>query len=145
MSFSSNFILYIIIKKRLLIVKTKNIIDIMQNIFDYVRNNVEIAQKRITIQINKYRKTIEYIENDYVFFDKRNIKIVKFSNKFDDKKLKSYKILQLLNNIYRLKLFTIIKMHDVFHYKFLRKNLCDFFENQINEFFDFVVVNENFE
>ena len=80
MNFSSNFILYVIIKKTLLIVKTKNIIDIIQNIFNYVRNNVEIVQKRITIQINKHQKTIEYVENDYVFFlDKRNIKIVKFS------------------------------------------------------------------
>ena len=129
MNFSSNFISYVIIRKRLLIVKAKNIIDIMQNIFDYVQNNVEIIQKRMTIQINKHRKTIEYVEDDYVFFDRRNIKIVKFSNKFDDKKLKSYKILQRLNNVYRLKLLKIMKMHDVFHCWFLRKDSCDLLED----------------
>ena len=76
-NFSFNFTFYNIIKKRLLIVKTKNIIDIMQNIFNYVRNHAKIVQKRMTIQINKHRKTIEYVEKNYVFFDKRNIKIVK--------------------------------------------------------------------
>ena len=145
MNFSSNSISYVITKKRLLIVKTENIIDIMQNILNYVRDNVEVIQKRMTTQINKYRKAIEYIESDYVFFDRRNIKIVKLSNKFDDKQLNSYKILQRLNNAYRLKLFKIIKVHDVFYCWFLRKDSCDSFEDQINEFFDFVIVNENFE
>ena len=115
MNFSFDFIFYASTKKRLLIVKIENIIDIMQNILNYVRNNVEIIQKRMTIQINKHRRTIEYIENDYVFFDKRNIKIVKSSNKFDDKKFDFYKILQRLNNVYRFKLFQIMRIHDVFH------------------------------
>ena len=48
-NFSFDFIFYTSTKKRLLIVKIENIIDIMQNIFNYVRNNVEIIQKRITI------------------------------------------------------------------------------------------------
>ena len=87
----------------------------MQNTFNYVRNNVEIIQKRMTIQINKHRKTIEYVENDYVFFDKRNIKIVKSSNKFNDKNFDFYKILQRLNNVYRFELFKIMRIYDVFH------------------------------
>ena len=67
MNFSFDFTFYIIIKKQLLIVKTKNIIDIMQNIFNYVRNYAKIVQKRVTIQINKHRKTFEYVEKNYVF------------------------------------------------------------------------------
>ena len=43
MNFSSNFISYVITKKRLLIVKAKNIIKTMQNIFNYVRNNCQKA------------------------------------------------------------------------------------------------------
>ena len=49
MNFFSNSISYIITRKRLLIVKAKNIIDTMQNILNYVRNNVEIIQKRMTV------------------------------------------------------------------------------------------------
>ena len=145
MNFSFDFTFYNIIKKRLLIVKAKNIIDIMQNILNYVRDHAEVTQKRMTIQVNKHRKTIEYIEKNYVFFDRRNIKIVKSSNKLDDKKLNSYKILQRLNNVYRLKLSQIMKIHDVFHCWLLRKDLCDFLKNQINELSKFVIVNENFE
>ena len=38
-----------------------------------------------------------------------------------------------------------MRIYNMFHCWFLRKNFCDFFENQINEFFDFVIINENFE
>ena len=114
----------------------------MQNIFNYVRNNIKIIQKRMTIQINKHWKTIEYIENDYVFFDKRNIKIVKSSNKFDDKKFDFYKMLQRLNNVYRFELSQIMRIHDVFYCWLLRKNSCDSLEDQINDSLDFVIVND---
>ena len=49
MNFLFDFIFYELTKKRLLIVKIKNIIDIMQNIFNYIRDNVKIIQKRMTI------------------------------------------------------------------------------------------------
>ena len=50
-----------------------------------------------------------------------------------------------MNNVYRFELSEIMRIHDVFHCWFLRKIFCDFLENQINESFDFVVINENFE
>ena len=128
-NFSSNFISYVITKKRLLIVKTKNITNTMQNIFNYVQNHVNVIQKRITIQINKHRKIVKYVEKNYVFLNRRNIKIVKLFNKFDDKKLNSFKMLQRLNNVYQFELSNIIRIYDVFHCWFLRKNSCDFFEN----------------
>ena len=49
MSFSSNFISYVTTRKRLLIVKAKNIIETMQNILNYVRDNVEMIQKRMIV------------------------------------------------------------------------------------------------
>ena len=145
MSFSSNFISYVTTRKRLLIVKAKNIIETMQNILNYVRNNVEMIQKRMIAQINKHRKTMKYVEKDFVFLNRRNIKIARSFDKLDDKKLNSFKMLQRMSNVYRLELSEIMRIHDVFHCWFLRKNLRDSFENQINEFFDFVIVNENFE
>ena len=115
MNFSLNFISYVITKKRLLIVKTKNITNIMQNIFNYVRNHVDVIQKRITIQINKHCKIVKYVEKNYVFLNRRNIKIVKSFNKFDDKKLNFFKMLQRLNNVYQFELSNIMRIYDIFY------------------------------
>ena len=145
MNFSSDSISYATTRKRLLIVKTKNIIETMQNILNYVWDNVEMIQKRMIVQINKHRKTIKYVEKDFVFLNRRNIKIARSFDKFDDKKLNSFKMLQRMNNVYRLELSEIMQIHDVFHCWFLRKDFRDSFENQINEFSDFVIINENFE
>ena len=115
MSFSFDFASYTITKKRFLIVKAKNIIDTMQNILNYVRDHAKMTQKRITTQINKRRKIVKYIEKNFVFLNRRNIKIAKSFDKFDDKKLNSFKMIQRLNNVYRLKLLKILRIHDVFH------------------------------
>ena len=144
MSFSFDFILYTITKKRLLIVKAKDIIDTIQNILNYVRNHAKMIQKRMTTQINKRRKIVKYIEKNFVFLNRRNIKIVKSFDKFDDKKLNSFKMIQRLNNVYRFELFEILRIHDMFHCWFLRQNFCDFLENQINEFSNSILINENF-
>ena len=68
MNFLSNFISYVITKKRFLIVKARNIIDTMQNILNYVRDNVELTQKRITTQVNKHRKIMKYVEKNLSFW-----------------------------------------------------------------------------
>ena len=145
MNFSSDSTSYVTTRERLLIVKARNIIDIMQNILNYVRDHVEMIQKRMTIQVNKHRKIVKYVERDFVFLNSRNIKIAKSFDKFDDKKLNSFKMLQRLNNVYRFELFEIMRIHDVFHCWLLRKDFCDLIEEQINESFDSVIVNENFE
>ena len=87
----------------------------MQNIFNYVRNYVDVIQKRITIQINKYRKIVKYVEKNYVFLNRRNIKIAKSFDKFDDKKLNSFKMLKRRNNFYQFELFETMRIYDVFH------------------------------
>ena len=115
MNFSFDFISYVITKKRLLIVKTKNITNTMQNIFNYVRNHAKIIQKRMTIQINKHRKIVKYVEKNYVFLNQRNIKIVKLFDKFDNKKLNFYKILKRINNFYQFELSNIMRIYDVFY------------------------------
>ena len=145
MSFSSDSISYVTTKKRLLAAKAKNITGIMQNILNYVRDHVDVAQKRMTIQVNKHRKVVKYVEGDYVFLNRRNIKTARSFDKLDDKKLGSFKVLERRGNFYQLELFETMRIYDVFHCWFFRKNFCDFFENQINESFDSVIVNENLE
>ena len=145
MSFSSDSISYATTRERFLIVKAKNIIETMQNILNYVRDNVEMIQKRMIAQVNKHRKTMKYVERDFVFLNRRNIKIARSFDKLDDKKLNSFKMLQRMSNVYRFELFEIMRIHDVFHCWLLRKDSRDSFESQINEFFDSVIVNENLE
>ena len=87
----------------------------MQNIFDYVRIHVEMIQKRMTTQINKHHKIVEYVERNYVFLNRRNIKIAKSFDKFNDKKLDSYKILKRMNNFYQFELFETMRIYDVFY------------------------------
>ena len=58
MTFESNNITYNFTRKRLLIVKTENIIDIIINIFKFMQNNVERFRKIMSIQINKHRKFV---------------------------------------------------------------------------------------
>ena len=93
MNFSFDSTSYTITKKRFLIVKTKNIIDTMQNILNYVRDHAKMIQKRMTTQINKRRKIAKYVEKNFVFLNRRNIKIAKSFKKFDDKKLNSFKMI----------------------------------------------------
>ena len=96
-------------------------------------------------QINKHREIAKYVEKNYVFLNRRNIKIVKLFDKLNNKKLNFYKIFKRMNNFYQFELSNIMRIYNVFHCWFLRKNLYNFFENRINEFFDFVIINENFE
>ena len=58
MTFESNDITYNFIQKRLLIVKTENIIDIIINIFKFMQSNVERFKKIMSTQINKHRKLV---------------------------------------------------------------------------------------
>ena len=57
-TFELNDITYNFIRKRLLVVKAENIINIMINIFKFMQSNVERFRKVMSIQINKYRKFI---------------------------------------------------------------------------------------
>ena len=58
MTFESNNIIYNFIRKRLLIVKAENIINIMINIFKFMQSNVERFKKIMSTQINKHRKLV---------------------------------------------------------------------------------------
>ena len=65
-SFSSDFASYTITRKRFLIVKTKNIIDIMRNILNYIRDHATINdfhQKRFIVVNFEFVVNFELIES----------------------------------------------------------------------------------
>ena len=56
MSFSSDIIDYVIIRKRFDVIKTENIIDRMQDVFVYIREKINKIQLIMIEQINRYKK-----------------------------------------------------------------------------------------
>ena len=60
-------------------------------------------------QVNKHRKEIKYQIDDSVKFSSKNIKIIKFLKKLNDRILNSFKIIEKMSVFYRLKLF--LNMH----------------------------------
>ena len=58
-------------------------------------------------------------KDDLVFFNNKNIVINKSFKKLNDKMFDSFKIIFIIDSFYKLKLFKIIKIYNVFHFKLL--------------------------
>ena len=70
-------------------------------------------------QINYYKKDVMFKKNDFVFFSNKNIVINKSFKKLNNKMFDSFKIIFIIDFFYKLKLFKIIKIYNVFYFKFL--------------------------
>jgi hypothetical protein len=66
-----------------------------------------------------------------MFLSSRNIIIDKFIKKLEDKMLNSFLIIKKIKSLYKLKLLTFMKVHNVFYSNLLRANLDDSLSNQI--------------
>ncbi len=66
-----------------------------------------------------------------MFLSSRNIIINRFIKKLEDKMLGSFLIIKKIEVLYKLKLLTFMKVHDVFHSNLLRANLDNSFSSQI--------------
>ena len=75
MSFDSNNTIYTITRDRLLAIKVENIIDTMKNVLEFIRKNATLARTRMTTQVDKHKKFIIYNIDDFVFLNRRYIKI----------------------------------------------------------------------
>ena len=58
-------------------------------------------------------------EDDLVFLNNKNIIIDKSYKKLNNKMFDSFLIKIIVDSFYKLKLFKIIKIYNVFHFKFL--------------------------
>ncbi len=66
-----------------------------------------------------------------MFFFSRNIITNRFIKKLEDKMLGSFLIIKKIEALYKLKLSTFIKVHNVFHSNLLRANLGNLLLDQI--------------
>ena len=89
----------------------------MQDVFVYIREKMNKTQLTIIEQINRYKKNITFKKDDLVFFNIKNIIIDKLFKKLNDKMFDLFKIIFVIDSSYKLKLFEIIKIYNVFHFK----------------------------
>ena len=139
-SFGSDIIDYVITRKRLNAIKTQNIIDRIQDVLCYIREKLNKTQLIIIEQINRYKKDITFKKDDLVFLNIKNIVIDKLYKKLNDKMLDSFKIILIIDSFYKLKLFEIMKIYNVFHFKLLSFVVINLLFNQRNSFSKVIII-----
>ena len=132
-----------IVRKKFKTIKIENINDIMQHVLKYVQQNFYKAREIMFKQVNKYKKKINYKSDDKTFLFNRNIIINRFFKKLENKMLKSFSIKKKIEAFYQLQLLNFMKVHDVFHFHFMRKNSNDSLFKQIQRFLEFVIIKED--
>ena len=77
-----------------------------------------------------------------MFLNSRNITTSRSFKKLNDKMLRSFKILVMIEEAYRLKLSSTMKIHNKFSSNLLRLNSEDSLKEQRNKSSDFIVVED---
>ena len=140
MSFSFNIIDYVITRKRFDVIKTKDIIDRIKDVLIYIREKMNKTQLIIIEQINRYKKDVTFKKGDFVFFNIKNIIINKLFKKLNDKMFGLLKIIFVISFFYKLKSSKIMKIYNVFHFKFLNLVVINLLSNQKNPFFKIIII-----
>ena len=91
-------------------------------------------------QINYYKKDITFKKDDLVFLNIKNIIIDKLYKKLNDKMLDSFKIILIINFSYKLELFEIMRIYNVFHFKLLNLIVINSLFNQKNSSFKIIII-----
>ena len=58
-------------------------------------------------------------KDDLVFFSNKNIVIDRLFKKLNDKMFDSFKVIFIIDSFYKLKLFKIMRIYNVFYFKLL--------------------------
>ena len=93
-------------------------------------------------QINRYKKDITFKKDDLVFLNIKNIIIDKLFKKLNDKMFDSFKIIFVIDSSYKLKLFEIIKIYNVFYFKLLSLVVINSLFNQKNSSFKVIIIKD---
>ena len=81
-------------------------------------------------------------ENDLVFFSNKNIIIDKSCKKLNNKMFGSFLIKFVVDSFYKLELFKIMKIYNVFHPKLLNLVVINLLFDQKNPFFIVIIVKD---
>ena len=100
------------------------------------------TQLIIIEQINRYKKDITFKKDDLVFLNIKNIVIDKLYKKLNDKMLDPFKIILIINFFYKLKLFEIMRIYNVFYFKLLNIIINNLLSDQKNFFFQVIIIQD---
>ena len=114
----------------------------MQDVFIYIREKMNKTQLTMIEQVNRYKKEITFKKNDLVFFNIKNIIIDKSFKKLNDKMFDLFKVIFVIDFSYKLKLFEIIKIYNVFHLKLLNLVVINSLSDQKNSFFKIIIIKD---
>ena len=81
-------------------------------------------------------------KGDLVFFNIKNIIIDKSSKKLNDKMFDLFKVIFVIDSFYKLKLFKIMRIYNVFHFKLLNLVVINLLSDQKNPFFKVIIVKD---
>jgi hypothetical protein len=140
MSFDSNSTKYEITHARIEVSKAKNIFEHMKQSLALIKQALERVRVTMKKQIDKHQKKMIYKMSDMMFLNSRNVITSRLFKKLDDKMLKSFKILIMINKAYQLKLSSTMKIHNEFFLILLRLNSEDSLKEQCNESSDFIII-----
>ena len=87
-----------------------------------LQKNIQFLNNRSALYVNKKKdKDFIFKKKDAVYLLRRNIKTKKLSNKINDTKLKSFKILETKKSVnFKLNLLIFMRIHSIFHIFFLK-------------------------
>lgn len=123
MNFSLNPTVYDIKREQLLVEKVKVITNAMQKTLKVMIIKFKMTKEVMMKQINKHKKKVISKEDNLIFFSSRNLKTVKSVIKLKDKMLSTFKVKKIIKLLYQLKLSSTMRIHDVFHFSLLRKDV----------------------
>ena len=109
MNFNSNILNYDSTREQIEAEKINDIINRMQKLLKFDQKYMKKIRLIMRKQINKYRKEMKYQIDDSVKFSSKNIKTTRFLKKLNDRMFNSFKIIEKISVLYRLKLF--LNMH----------------------------------
>ena len=114
----------------------------MQDVLDYIREKLNKTQLIMIEQINRYKKNVTFKKDDLVFLNIKNIVINKSYKKLNDKMLDPFKIISIIDSFYKLKLFEIMRIYNVFHFKLLNFIVINSLPDQKNPSFKVIIVKD---
>ena len=83
-------------------------------------------------QINRYKQDMTFKKDDLVFLNNKNIIIDKSYKKLNNKMFNPFLIKVVIDSFYKLKLFKIMKIYNVFHFKLLNLVIINSLSDQKN-------------
>ena len=93
----------------------------MQNTVKWAKSNLKWAQNRMTHQINKHWRELDFVVEDWVYITQKDWITERSNLKLNHQAADSYCILSMKRHSYVMNLSKHMKMNNVFHADCLRK------------------------